>query len=197
MIYIHQNETNMHIIRISLLLILTATLFSACVSSNQNNKEKANLVAAEEEEQKIERDLEIKPSEVFDGTKVEKTAEAWKTQLTKKEYEVIREKGTERAFTGELLENKKKGVYACKACGLPLFSSETKFKSGTGWPSFWKPIHEKNVGEITDNSYGMQRVEVVCNRCGGHLGHVFDDGPKPTGLRYCINSVSLAFKETE
>lgn len=121
----------------------------------------------------------------------------WKAELTEMEYKVLREKGTERAFTGDLLKNKKAGTYVCAACQLPLFASDTKFKSGTGWPSFWKPIEASHVAEESDNAYGMRRVEVLCARCDGHLGHVFPDGPKPTGLRYCINSVSLDFLEEE
>jgi len=126
--------------------------------------------------------------------KVSKTEKEWKAALTDLEYEVLRQKGTERAFTGDLLENKEEGTYICAACQFPLFDSETKFKSGTGWPSFYTHVGDTNVVEITDTSLGMMRTEVVCGQCGGHLGHVFEDGPKPTGLRYCINSVSLDFK---
>jgi len=126
---------------------------------------------------------------------VSKTEEEWKEILTAQEYEVLRQKGTERAFSGDLLENKEEGTYTCAACELPLFNSNTKFKSGTGWPSFYTFVGDTNVVGIVDRSYGMARTEVVCGQCGGHLGHVFEDGPKPSGLRYCINSVSLDFKE--
>ncbi|MFT6867119.1 MAG: peptide-methionine (R)-S-oxide reductase [Cyclobacteriaceae bacterium] len=119
--------------------------------------------------------------------------EEWKAQLTDIEYYVLREKGTERAFTGDLWDNKEVGIYVCAACKLPLFESSTKFKSGTGWPSFYQPITQENVAEETDSAYGMKRTEVLCARCSGHLGHIFLDGPKPTGMRYCINSVSLDF----
>lgn len=132
-----------------------------------------------------------------DVVKIEKSDEEWKKILSAEQYEVLREEGTERAFSGSLWNNTEEGTYVCAACGLPLFSSETKFKSGTGWPSFWEPITEQNVGSKEDNKYGWNRVEVHCARCDGHLGHVFEDGPKPSGLRYCINSVSLAFEKKD
>ena len=123
--------------------------------------------------------------------KVEKSAQQWKQELNEMEYYVLREQGTERAFTGDLWDYKGKATYTCRGCGLSLFESDTKFDSGTGWPSFYQPPNTTCIEEDVDNSMGMRRVEVHCARCGGHLGHVFDDGPKPTGLRYCINSVSL------
>ncbi len=127
--------------------------------------------------------------------KIEKTDAEWKKLLTPEQYRVLRDHGTERAGTSPLNNNKKKGVYVCAACGLTLFSSDTKFDSGTGWPSFWAPIDPTHVGTSVDRSFFQTRTEVHCARCGGHLGHVFPDGPPPTGQRYCMNGVALKFEE--
>ncbi len=161
----------------SILLLSLLVTFSACA-----------------QKPKTEKPISEKQSNI---EKIEKSEAEWKSILTADEYYVLREKGTERAFTSDLLNNKDKGTYICAACQLPLFESETKFKSGTGWPSFYEPINKENVAEESDRAYGMVRTEILCARCDGHLGHVFPDGPKPTGLRYCINGDALKFEKKE
>lgn len=125
------------------------------------------------------------------SNKVNKTDEEWRKELTEEQYHVLREKGTERPFTGKYYKNTDKGMYVCAACGSELFSSTEKYNAGCGWPSFWGPANNKNIEMKMDTSHGMTRIEVLCTNCGGHLGHVFDDGPEPTGQRYCINSASI------
>jgi len=165
--------------KINLINILFAVLvsisFSACAQSVNKNPNKST-------------------SATMDTFKIQKSDDEWRKQLTPVQFGILREKGTERPFTGEYDKFYEEGTYYCAACGAELFTSKTKYNSGCGWPAFYEPSVNKNITEKKDFSYGMVRIEVMCASCGGHLGHVFEDGPKPTGLRYCINSGSLRFE---
>lgn len=180
----------------TLLLIAAALVLGACArSSAKDPAEKTRAKAAGAATRLPPKTSpKIKPTAPPVGERLKLSDADWKKRLTPQEFHILREAGTERPGTGKLLKNKDDGVYVCAACGAPLFDSETKFESGTGWPSFYTPIQEGRVAEHSDDAYGMSRVEVRCARCNGHLGHVFNDGPKPTGQRYCINSLALDFE---
>jgi len=182
------------------ILFSICAFMMSCKSSNSTQvksdemKKEMPKTAEIVEEVVEQKETSFKDSNGNDVKIIYKSDDEWKKQLDDKEYYVIREKGTERSFTSSLLQNKKDGIYTCKACDFPLFKSDTKYKSGTGWPSFFQPIDDAHILEDTDYDLGYARTEVMCRRCEGHLGHVFKDGPQPTGLRYCINGVSLSFE---
>jgi peptide-methionine (R)-S-oxide reductase len=180
-----------HLIFIALFLI-----FNACQNNSQTTPE--SKLDSSELMQAAEYDSLKAMAPVFSFEEpLNLTEEDWKTNLTDDAYYILRKGGTERAFTGEYWDNKEEGLYTCAGCGLALFSSDHKYKSGSGWPSYYQPLDKKNIAKKKDRGFGMARTEILCARCGGHLGHVFDDGPKPTGLRYCVNSASLEFYSEE
>ncbi len=176
--------------------MLAAMVMVGIVGCERSRSVPANAPAARTNESKAAASApSTMPTDA--EAKVIKTDAEWKQILTPEQYHILREKGTDRAFAGALWDNHEKGAYVCAACDNELFSSDTKFESHTGWPSFWQPLHDNSVTVGKDNSLGMERDEVLCWRCGGHLGHVFDDGPKPTGLRYCMNSAAMKFVKSK
>lgn len=173
-----------YIIGMAILLLVFSVVIIAADQKTDEGKSMAEQKKGKSEQKKIIGDAK---------DKVNLSDNEWKNILSEEEYKVLRECGTEPAFTGKYYNHKGKGTYVCAGCGNELFSSKTKYESGSGWPSFWNAVDSTKIKKITDTSYGMVRVEIKCGRCDAHLGHVFDDGPQPTGLRYCVNSVSLDF----
>jgi len=172
---------------------LTGSIFRGEASSNAVPTEPSATPVKSKKTAAVQRELTLIDGE-FDGKELIKTDAEWKSELSDPAFYVLRQAGTERPYTSPLNDVKKDGTFYCDACGLALFSSKAKFDSGTGWPSFYEPISKKNVKEKVDNSLGEERIEVECARCHSHLGHVFDDGPQPTGLRYCMNGIAMRFK---
>jgi peptide-methionine (R)-S-oxide reductase len=181
--------------RLRWLLALPALALAGCVSQQPVATPIAPVSTVKTQETTQKERKSMTDEKIENGEKVVKSEEEWRKQLTPEQYNVLREHGTERAFTGQYWNHHEDGSYTCAGCGQVLFTSDTKFDSGCGWPSFFDSISPDKIVKREDNSYGMHRIEVLCSKCGGHLGHVFEDGPNPTGLRYCINSASLDFKK--
>ena len=184
------SETKTYIMKLFSACMLSASVIFISCGQNTTNKNEATSTH-------IKTEIKLENTDyVWDGTRVEKTSDEWKAQLSEQSFYVTRQQGTDRSFSGIYADHHEDGIYYCVCCGLPLFDSKTKFVSGTGWPSFYQPINEKNIGKTTDYEIGYARTEIHCARCDAHLGHVFDDAAdQPTGLRYCMNSSSLIFKK--